>query len=56
MKRNKNYLIRAFLMNNKRYTIEIYAQYLHTVFPESFTALPLCYKNRGGNLWLKKTL
>jgi hypothetical protein len=51
---NENYILRAFLMNNKNYEILIFADYLHKVHPEAFEKMPLCYKNKGGSLWIRK--
>lgn len=51
---NENYLIRAFLMNNEKYTICLFSHYLHLHFPDLFEKMPLTKKNFGGGLWLLK--
>ena len=51
---NETYILRAFLMHNKDYEIILYADYLHKHFKSSFEHMPLCYKNTGGSIWLKK--
>lgn len=51
---NEDYLIRAFLMNNSKYEILFFNDYMHTKHPSSFTSLPLTYKNFGGSIWLRK--
>ena len=51
---NENYLLRAFLMNNKDYSIQVFAHYLHVHHKDVYKDMPLAYKNTGGNLWLKK--
>ncbi len=53
---NENYLLRAFLMNNKDYSIQIFAHYLHLHHKDLYSEMPLAYKNTGGNLWLRKEL
>lgn len=51
---NENYLLRAFLMNNNTYSIQVFAHYLHLHHKDVYKDMPLAYKNTGGNLWLKK--
>ena len=51
---NEDYFIRAFLMHNQAYRIKLFANYLHKVHPSVFANMPLCYRNRGGSLWLEK--
>lgn len=51
---NEIYLLRAFLMNNPNYKIRLFSSYLHADHKEIFEKMPLCYQNRGGNLWLEK--
>ena len=51
---NENYILRAFLMNNKDYKIQLFADYLHKHHKGLYKKMPLAYKNTGGNLWLKK--
>ena len=47
-------MLRAFLMHNKDYEIQLFAHYLHTHHSDVFKDMPLAYKNTGGNLWLRK--
>ncbi len=51
---NENYILRAFLMHNKSYEIQLFAHYLHTHHKEAYKDMPITYKNTGGNLWLRK--
>ncbi len=51
---NENYFLRAFLMNNNDYRIKLFPHYLHLHHEEVFKAMPLAYKNKGGNIWLEK--
>lgn len=51
---NENYLLRAFLMNNKVYSIQVFSHYLHVHHKDVYSKMPLTYNNTGGNLWLKK--
>lgn len=51
---NEDYLLRAFLMYNPAFEIILFSHYLHKHHPDAFAAIPLCYNNRGGNLWIVK--
>ncbi|WP_240507581.1 class I SAM-dependent methyltransferase [Winogradskyella aurantia] len=51
---NENYILRSFLMYNKAFQIEIFADYLHKHHKSVFSKMPLAFKNTGGNLWIKK--
>lgn len=52
---NEQYLLRAFLMNNHAYRIELFTGWLfntrHAWFREH---MPLCARGGGGQMWLKK--
>jgi predicted O-methyltransferase YrrM len=52
---NEQYLLRAFLMNNSAYRIELFTGWLfntrHAWFREK---MPLCARGGGGQMWLKK--
>ncbi|MDP3073361.1 MAG: class I SAM-dependent methyltransferase [Opitutaceae bacterium] len=52
---NEQYLLRAFLMNNRDYRIELFTGWLfntrHAWFREH---MPLCARGGGGQLWLRK--
>lgn len=51
---NENYFLRAFLMDNDKYEIKLFVDYLHLHYKKAFENLPLAYNNTGGNLWLLK--
>ena len=52
---NEQYLLRAFLMNNPAYRIELFTGWLfntrHAWFREH---MPLCARGGGGQIWLRK--
>lgn len=52
---NEQYLLRAFLMNNTSYRIELFSAWLwnqkHDLIRER---LPLCARGGGGQMWLRK--
>ena len=52
---NEQYLLRAFLMNNTAYRIELFTGWLfntrHAWFREK---MPLCARGGGGQIWLRK--
>ena len=52
---NEQYLLRAFLMNNPAYRVELFTGWLfntrHTWFREH---MPLCARGGGGQMWLRK--
>jgi predicted O-methyltransferase YrrM len=53
---NETYMLRAFLQYNHTFDIEFFATYLLHTHREIFESdLPLCLKDEGGNIWLKKT-
>lgn len=51
---NEDYFLRAFLMYNIEFEIKLFSHYLHKHHKHIFAEMPLCYKNTGGNLWLRK--
>ncbi len=51
---NEDYFLKAFLMYNDKFQIKLFSEYLHTHHKEAFSDMPLCYKNRGGNIWIEK--
>lgn len=57
---NEIYLVRAFLMNNNNYQIELFNSYLHHINRPWFEKeMPECLKGfeRGiGSIWIKKTI
>ncbi|MFD0864104.1 class I SAM-dependent methyltransferase [Sungkyunkwania multivorans] len=51
---NENYILRAFLMNNENYKIQLFSDYLHKHHSDVFEKMPLAYKDFGGDIWLEK--
>ncbi len=51
---NEDYFIRAFLMYNDQFQIQLFSHFLHVIHPGAFKNMPLCYNEWGGNLWLAK--
>jgi predicted O-methyltransferase YrrM len=49
------YLLRSFLQYNSTFRIAFFNTYLERFYEEIFRdSMPLCLKNRGGSLWLRK--
>jgi hypothetical protein len=52
---NEQYLLRAFLMNNAAYRIELFSAWLwnqrHELIRER---MPMCGRGGGGQMWLRK--
>jgi predicted O-methyltransferase YrrM len=52
---NEQYLLRAFLMNNPAYRIELFTGWLFNTRHEWIRQhMPLCAKGGGGQMWLRK--
>ncbi|MGI8640396.1 MAG: class I SAM-dependent methyltransferase [Pyrinomonadaceae bacterium] len=52
---NEAYLLRAFLQYNEAFEIVFFNTYLEHSYPERFIKdMPLCMKNVGGSIWLRK--
>ena len=52
---NEQYLLRAFLMNNATYRIELFTAWLWNRRHELIrTRMPLCARGGGGQMWLRK--
>lgn len=52
---NEQYLLRAFLMHNPAYRIELFTAWLFNTRHEWFrTRMPLCARGGGGQIWLRK--
>lgn len=52
---NEAYLLRSFLQYNTAFEIQLFTTFLTHFYRDKFAAkMPLCLKNTGGNLWLKK--
>ena len=53
---NEAYVLRAFLQFNHAFEIEYFCSYVWHRHPERLEQkMPLCMKNPGGSLWLRKT-
>ena len=52
---NENYILRAFLQYNSAFKIIFYNTFLEHYYEQQFISeMPLCMKNKGGSIWLKK--
>ncbi|MDD5432286.1 MAG: class I SAM-dependent methyltransferase [Candidatus Omnitrophica bacterium] len=52
---NEGYILRAFLQYNNSFKIVFFNTFLEHFFKEMFEAeMPLCLKNPGGSIWIKK--
>ena len=52
---NEAYLLRAFLSYNNAWGIQLFGNYACWAFPEFFAEnMPLCLKNRGGSLYIRR--
>ncbi|MBS0662666.1 MAG: class I SAM-dependent methyltransferase [Verrucomicrobia bacterium] len=52
---NEQYLLRAFLMHNRAYRIELFTSWLMNTRKAWFAQhMPLCLEGGGGQLWLRK--
>jgi len=52
---NEAYMLRAFLQYNPSFKIVFFNTYLHHFFRDRFEEeYPLCLKNTGGSIWLKR--
>lgn len=52
---NENYILRAFLQHNDSFEITFFNTFLELFYREKFEKdMPLCLKNTGASLWIKK--
>jgi predicted O-methyltransferase YrrM len=51
---NEAYFLKAFLMYNDDFEIKFFADYMHEHHKESFSDMPLTYRDHGSNFWLEK--
>ena len=51
---NENYILRAFLMNNEKYSIKLFSHYLHIHHSQMFANYSIFKKDFGGSLWIEK--
>jgi hypothetical protein len=48
-------LLRAFLMYNPRFKVVLFNTFLEAFHEEWFAReMPLCLRNRGGQIWLRR--
>ena len=53
---NEAYLLRAFLMYNSAWNVVLFNTYLETLHRERvYGAMPLCERNPGGSVWLRRS-
>lgn len=53
---NETYLLRSFLQYNDSFKIQFFNTYLEHFHRDEFVNnMPLCLKNPGGSIWIKKT-
>jgi hypothetical protein len=53
---NECYVLRAFLCGNPQFRIELFTSFMTQFHKDFFAAhMPLCLKNTGGCIWLRKT-
>lgn len=54
---NEAYLLRGFLQYNEAFSIQFFNTYLEQVYEPRFREkMPLCLKDPGGSLWLRKEI
>jgi hypothetical protein len=52
---NEAYLLRTFLQYNSVFKIQFFNTFLEYFYKDEFlNEMPLCMKNRGGSIWIKK--
>jgi hypothetical protein len=52
---NEIYMLRAFLQFNHKFEIQLFNTFLESIHEDYFIKeMPLCLRNRGGSIWLKK--
>jgi len=51
---NEAYLLRAFLQYNDAYKIVLFNDFLAHFHEDKLSELPLCMKNTGGSIWIKR--
>lgn len=52
---NEAYLLRSFLQYNTSFRIAFFNTYLANLFEKELReAMPLCFNNKGGSIWLRK--
>jgi hypothetical protein len=52
---NEIYMVRSFLEYNSNFSIQVFNTFLELFWPKRFQEkMPLCLKNPGGSIWLRK--
>ncbi len=51
---NEAHALRAFLRYNRRFEVIYFNHYMLRKHPELLARTPLCLRNCGGSLWLRK--
>lgn len=51
---NEAYFLKAYLMNNNKFEIRFFTDYLHVHHEQIFKEMPLFYKGSGSSLWIQK--
>lgn len=51
---NEAYFLKAFLMNNNKFEIKFFTDYLHLHHQSLFNEMPLAVKGSGSSIWLEK--
>jgi len=51
---NEDYFLKAFLINNSKFEIRLFADYIQKLHREAFMSMPLSLKSTGQNLWIEK--
>jgi hypothetical protein len=48
------YFLKVFLMNNNKFDIKFFTDFLHLHHQASFKEMPLSVKGSGSSLWIEK--
>ena len=51
---NEAYFLKAFLINNNKFEIRLFTDYLHLHHQSSFSEMPLTVQGSGSSLWIEK--
>ena len=51
---NETYFLKAFLMYNDQFEIQLFTEYLHRHHEAAFVDMPFCIKGSGSSLWIEK--
>ncbi len=53
---NEAYFLKAFLMNNNKFEIRLFTDYLHRHHNTSFYEMPIAVQGSGSSIWIEKKL